>query len=165
MVEFEVQYTAQRRSHPQSVVGERSGVETDEELDVTEVLGKVVQVRLEVHAAALFAGLDEHDATGVRYPVEFHCFDGAERGEGGIAVVGDAARVEPITSTGRNEGVETARPVAERWLLVEVPVEDDRAFVTRRRVDGNDEHGSATFEVVNLDVGVCDLSRTSPVGE
>ena len=164
-LEVDVHDPAQRRRHPQSVVGERARVETDHQLDLAEVVLQIVEVGLEVRAAALLAGLDQDDAAAVGDVVGLHRLDGEQRGEGGVAVVADAAREEAIVAANRLVRSEAVGPVAERRLLVEVSVEDGGAVARGRRGDGDDQDRRAIFEPVDLDVEVGEGPRERPVRE
>ena len=130
---------------------------------VAEVIVQVVQVRLEVGTAALLTGFDQHDAAAVGDAVGFHRLDGEQGGERRVAVVGDAARVDPVAAAHRLEGRQALGPVAEGRLLVEVTVEHGRAVARRRRGDGDDEDRRAVAESADLDVEVGDFSRERPV--
>ena len=55
---------AQRRRHPQPLVVEAAAVEADDELGLADAVGERLDVGRQVRAAALLAGLDEHDAGG-----------------------------------------------------------------------------------------------------
>ena len=128
------------------------------------MLGELVEVRLEIGAAALLARFDDDDATSVGNAVRLHGLDGAECGEEGVAIIRDAARVEAIAASNRDEGFESFGPVTERGLLVEVSIEHDGGAVARGGVDGDDEGGRATFETMNGHAKTGELASARPRG-
>ena len=59
--ELAVGQPAQRRRDPQPLVVEAAGVEADDELGRADAVGQRLDVGRQVGAAALLAGLDEHE--------------------------------------------------------------------------------------------------------
>ncbi len=123
----------------------------------------MIEVGLQVRAAALLTGFDQHDAATVGNVVRLHRFDGEQRRKCGIAVVADAAREEPVIAANRFVGPEAVGPVAERRLLVEVSVKYGRAVARGGGRDRHDEHRRTTFETMNFDFEIGETSRQGPV--
>ena len=128
---------AQLGRHPEPVVVEAARVEADHEARRADAVGQRLDVGGQVGAAALLAGLDEHDAAGVGAAGGLHRLDGGEAGEGGVAVVGPAPAVEPVALEHRRPRAEALAPAGHLGLLVEVAVEQDGVVgVDRRRPAG-----------------------------
>ena len=70
---------AQRRGHPQPLVVEAARVEAQHEARRADAVGERLEVGGQVGAAALLAGLDQHDAAGVAQAVRLRGLDGAGR--------------------------------------------------------------------------------------
>ena len=84
---------AQRRRAPELVVVAAFGVEAHDEARLADAVAERLMCG-QVDAAALFAGLDQHDAAGVRDLLRVQRADRRERAEHRVAVVGAAAAVE-----------------------------------------------------------------------
>jgi len=136
----DVHRAAQRRRHPQPVVGERTRVEADEQVHLAQLPLELVEVRLEVAARRLLGRLDQDHAPGVLGALALERPDPEQRNEDRVPVVRHAARVEAVAAAHGLERPEAVGPVTERRLLVEVPVEDDGARVRPGRRDVDDEH-------------------------
>ena len=96
-VELAGQQPAQRRRDPQVVVVGAARVEADHEARRADALRERLDVGREVAAAALLAGLDQHDAAGCAgtrppAPPRSQVSDGERR----VAVVGAAAAVQAV---------------------------------------------------------------------
>ena len=76
-----------------------------------------------MRAAALLARLDQDHAAAVRRPGRREGLEGADGGEDGVAVVRGPPAVEAVALAYRDERVEPFPPAPERWLLVEVAVQ------------------------------------------
>ena len=125
--DHDIDDAAKRRREPKSVVGESARIQADHELHVAQVLSQVIEIHLEIGAAALLARLDEDNAAAVGDVVRFHRLDREQCREGGVAVVRDSSGVQPVAATCRREGTEALGPGAQGRLLVEVAVQDGRA--------------------------------------
>src|SRR5450631_608594 len=108
-----------------------------------------VEVGLEVGTAALFARLDQHNATTVGNLVCLKRLYREQGTEGRVAVVGDAASEDTVAAAYGNEGIETLGPVPERRLLVEVTVEHGGTRARGRRLDGHAQHRRAVLQTVD----------------
>src|SRR5258708_8366781 len=155
-----VDQAAQRARHPELVVVARARVERDDEADLAHPWRERVEICGQVVAAALLASLDEADASWMR----IERFDGRDRGEHRVAVVGAPAPVQPAIFDHRRPGTEALAPSGHLRLLVEVAIEDDRS---RRRAGSapghvEEEHGRAPFQSDHLELEACHARRLHP---
>ena len=138
-----------------------------DELGLADAVGERLDVRRQVGAAALLAGLDEHDEAGVGDAGGLGALDGDEGGERGVPVVGAAAPVELVALDDRRPRPEALAPAGHLGLLVEVAVEQHGAL-GERRVGGrhlaHDERREAG-EAVDVDGEPGDRAGRAPVAD
>jgi hypothetical protein len=157
-LEREIHEPSQRRRDPQPLVVAAPRVQGDHERRLAELVAQRLEVRRQVRAARLLACLDEHHATAVAATGGTDRFQGGDGGERGVAVVGAAPAVQPVTVLDRLPGAQSLAPTRERRLLVEVAVEHHRLAVAARasgvgRWHVDQEQRGAPFELVDLDGG------------
>ena len=157
---------AQARGHPEPFVVHASRVEAHHQAGRPEAVGEGVDVGGQVRAAALLAGLDEHDAARVGAAGGLDGFDGGEAGKGGIAVVRAPTPVQPVGLADRLPGPEAGAPAGHLGLLVEVAVEQHGVGgrlgrVARRGHVHHDERREAR-EPLDLDRQPGQVARRTP---
>ena len=159
-----VDEAAQRRGDPEPLGVERAGVEADHELRRSEAAGEELEVRGEIGAARLLARLDQDEQAGVRDARRPRGLDRQERCECGVAVVGAAAAVEPIALEDRDPRAEPVAPSGHLGLLVEVAVEQDRAFREGRvgRRDLAHDQRRQAVDALDVDRHALDRPRREP---
>ena len=121
---------------------------------------------IEIRAAALLRGLDEHDAAASGEASGVGGLDGQESSRKGIAIVSRPSPEEQVAAAHRGERIETLGPVTERWLLVEVSVEQHRA--ARLRCGGgevDDDGWSAAGDALHGDLRTGQVAACGPGGE
>src|SRR5439155_17554081 len=97
-------HAAERGRAPELLVVAAARVEAHDQARRAELRLERVDVVGQVRAPALLARLDEHDAARVARPLLLQRLDRGERGEGGVAVVADAAAVELVAAAHRRPG-------------------------------------------------------------
>ena len=86
----------QRRGEPQAVVGVTSRIEAHHEVRSADARGRGVEMRTEIWAPALLAGLDEDRGPPVGHTERRQCLESEERREGRVPVVTGAAAIETV---------------------------------------------------------------------
>src|SRR6202035_5849234 len=92
-------------------------------------------------------------------------FQGQECRKGRITVIGDAAGVEAIFATHGYIGSQALRPVAQRRLLVEVPIENDGGVIVVGRLHGDQEHRRTVVESHDVYARVVETAAACPLGQ
>ena len=117
----------------------------------------------EIEAAALFASLDDDDASRMRHRVRLQRTDRAETREGRVAVVGAAAAVKTIAFDHRTPRAQPFAPSRHLGLLVHVAVEQHAIF----RVAGNfdEQQRGAAFEAHDLQLHAANRLAARPILE
>ena len=114
----------QRGRHPEPVEVEGARVEADHQVHLAELLGELVEVGIEVRAAALLRGLDEDEASRMGRARRFERLEREQGAEDRVAVISCAAAEEQLVAPHRLVGAEALAPVAQRRLLVEMAVDE-----------------------------------------
>ena len=146
-------HAAQRRRDPQPLVVAGARVEPDDEIDAAQPRLQRVDVRRQVVAAALLAGLDQAHAARVRLAGGLQRRDRRQRREHRVAVVGAAATVQAAVFHHRHPRSEAVAPAVHLGLLVEVAVEQHRRVALGSGTRGHfeEQHRRAALEPDRLD--------------
>src|SRR5260370_9458135 len=132
--EFSAAQAAQRCSRPELFVVAASRVQRDTQARLPDPVSKMIDIMWQVETPALFARLDNHDASRMRNRLRLQRSDRAETREHRVAVVGAAAAIKTIALEHRSPRTETLSPSRHLGLLVHVAVKQHAIFGVARNI-------------------------------
>src|SRR6266851_1596880 len=126
--EFSADQAAQRCRRPELVVIAASRIQRDAQAWLPDTLTEMLNIMRQVETAALFASLDDDDASRMRNRMRLQRTDRAETREHRVPIVGAAAAIKTIALEHRIPRAETSTPTGHLRLLVHVPIEQHAIF-------------------------------------
>src|SRR5882762_7410779 len=121
--EFSADQAAQRCRRPELLVIAASGIQRDTQARLPDTPRQMLYIMRQVETAALFASLDDDDASRVRNRVRLQRADRAETREHRVAIVGAATSLKSFRLWYWSPSAGTFAPTRHLRLLVHVSVE------------------------------------------
>src|SRR4029077_13044274 len=126
--QFSADQAAQRCRRPKLLVIAASRIQRDAQAQLPSAATRILYKMRQIEAAALFASLDDDDASRMRNRVRLERADRAEACEHRVSIVGAAAAIKTIALEHRIPRTETLAPTGHLRLLVHVPIEQHAIF-------------------------------------
>src|SRR6267143_4283174 len=115
--EFSADQAAQRCRRPELLIVAASRIESDTQARLPDTAGEMLYIMRQVETAALFASLDDDDASRVRNRMRLQRADRAETREHRVAIVGAATTIKTFALEHRLPRTETLAPTGHLRLL------------------------------------------------